>query len=402
MTLTLLPIKGAVQHYAWGGYHYIPQLLGIKNESGQPYAELWLGAHNSSPALAYRGGESIALDQLLLSNTEWLGEKILHQFGPILPYLLKVLDVREMLSIQVHPNKEQAELGFLTENLQNIPLDAKHRNFKDNNHKPELMVALTDFWLLHGFKTEAAIDRVLETVPEFQRLKSFFAERSIYELYKHIMEMPHQMVASILEPLKKRLIEEEPYGKDQEDYWAKKAFETMGEEATMDRGIFSIYLLNLVQLKPGEAIYQGAGVPHAYLEGVNVELMANSDNVFRGGLTVKHVDVPNLLRHLIFEPVIPTVIWEEPISEQESIYPTTAPDFQLNKIQLKAGETYKAKSTEAPEIFLLIVGSLSANNGLHFQRGESFFLPVHQTYSLYSEEGCVVFKATLPEEGHKS
>ncbi|HMQ46746.1 MAG TPA: mannose-6-phosphate isomerase, class I [Saprospiraceae bacterium] len=401
MTLTLLPIKGAVQHYAWGGYQYIPRLLGIKNESEQPYAELWLGAHNSSPALACRDKEFVALDQLLLSNTEWLGEKILHQFGPILPYLLKILDVREMLSIQVHPNKEQAELGFLTENQQNIPLDAKHRNFKDNNHKPELMVALSDFWLLHGFKTEVAIDRILETVPEFQRLKPFFAEKSIYELYKHIMEMPYQVVESMLGTLNKRLLSEAPHDKESEDYWALRAFEMMGEGTVMDRGIFSIYLFNLLHLHPGEAIFQGAGVPHAYLEGINVELMANSDNVFRGGLTVKHVDVSNLLKHLIFEPIIPQIIREEKISEQESIYPTAAPDFQLNKIQLRAGETYKAQSTEAPEIFLVIEGAITANNGLSFHQGESFFLPVHQTYSLYSEAGCVVFKATLPDEGPK-
>lgn len=397
----VFPLQGAIQHYAWGGYEYLPQLLGIENEEHQPFAELWMGAHHRGPAMVQRNGQPQPLPALLEEHPEWLGAGVQQNFEGKLPFLFKVLDVRQMLSIQSHPTKAQAEAGFRRENEQGVPLDAPRRNFKDDNHKPEVMAALTEFWLLHGFKSEDALQRCLEEVPEFAGLQPFFAERSIYNLYKAVMEMPQPEVDRILAPMEQRLrplAEAGKLGKPQPEYWAMQAFDHHKlEGGHCDRGVFSIFFFNLVKVMPGEGIYQGAGIPHAYLDGVNVELMANSDNVFRGGLTVKHVDVPELLAHLVFDPVEPRILRGEPVSEAEWAYRTPAPDFQLNRIQLSKGQLYQPPVPDGPEIVLVIEGKVSsAGNGQTYSKGKAFFVPAGSDYSLLGEEESLLFKAMVP------
>ena len=187
-------------------------------------------------------------------------------------------------------------------------------------------------------------------------------------------------------------------GKPQPEYWAMQAFEHHKlEGGHCDRGVFSIFFFNLVKVLPGEGIYQGAGIPHAYLDGVNVELMANSDNVFRGGLTVKHVDVPELLAHLVFDPVEPRILRGEPVSEAEWAYRTPAPDFQLNRIQLSKGQLYHPPAPDGPEIVLVIEGKVSfAGNGQTYSKGKAFFVPAGSDYSLLGEEESLLFKAMVP------
>ncbi len=397
MSQQVYPLQGAIQYYAWGGYHYLPDLLGIENKNHMPHAELWMGAHHRGPAAILKNEHARPLDELLEEYPEWLGEAVRGRFGDRLPYLFKVLDVREMLSIQAHPTKAQAELGFEKENRKGIPLDAPHRNFKDDNHKPEVMVALTEFWLLHGFKNEEAIDEVLRHVSELAPLKPFFADRNIFKLYRQAMEMPVEEVDAILRPLEQRLRQEESFLKSSPEYWALRAFDShMLKDGHYDRGVFSIFLFNLVGLKPGEGIYQGAGVPHAYLEGVNVELMANSDNVFRGGLTAKHIDVEELLHHLSFEPLEPKVLAGERISAVEWAYHTPAPDFQLNKILLSEGEFYQSRPPDGPEIVLVVEGAVSSVGERAFTRGQAFFVPAGRPYALRCEQDSLLFKATTP------
>lgn len=396
----LFPLQGAIQHYAWGGFEYLPGLLGIENKERQPFAELWMGAHQRGPAMVQPNGRAQPLDELLRLHPEWLGGAVRQRFGDRLPYLFKILDVRQMLSIQSHPNKAQAEAGFRLENEQGIPLGAPHRNFKDDNHKPEIMVALTEFWLLHGFKNEEALERLLQEVPEFSSLQPLFAGRSIFGLYKKVMEMPQEEAGRLLGAMEERLrplAEAGKLEKSQPEYWAMQAFEDHKlEGGHYDRGVFSIFFFNLVKVNPGEGIYQGAGIPHAYLEGVNVELMANSDNVFRGGLTVKHVDVPQLLSHLVFDPVEPEILKGKPVSDVEWAYPTPAPDFQLNRILLPAGQAYRAGTLQGPEIVIVTQGKVSSPDGHSYSRGEAFFVPAGQDYALRSEEPSELFKALVP------
>lgn len=392
----VLPLKGAIQHYDWGGYDFIPTLIGQENPAHQPFAELWMGAHATAPSIVVTNHQAIPLDQLIEKfPKETLGEKVQQQFGSRLPFLFKVLDVRKMLSIQAHPSKQQAEAGFERENKLGIPLHSPQRIYKDANHKPELMLALTDFWLLHGFQPLEKIAQLLHTIPAFEALAQHFEqEKSLYQLYKYVMELPQENVNQLLQPLYLQLSQERPTDKSKADFWAWRAFQDTSKDSNYDRGICSIYFFNLVHLKPGEAIYQAAGVPHAYLEGVNVELMANSDNVFRGGLTTKAIAVDELLQSLVFESVVPNIIIGDKVSAAEYVFPTPAPDFLLTQIALSAGMSF-AQSAAAPQILLVIEGAVVVN-AQPFSKGAILFVPAQLAYTIQALEKTLIFKATLP------
>jgi mannose-6-phosphate isomerase len=398
-TQRLFKLKGKVQPYAWGGSQYIPQLLGIA-PSGKPAAEYWLGAHESASAEVQDNGQVVPLNELISANPEQtLGAPVLNTFGR-LPYLLKILDVKDMLSIQVHPSKVAAEQEFARENEAGIPLNDPKRNYKDDNHKPELMVALSDFWLLHGFKSPDQLTEMLRTVPELQQLIPIF-ETSGYEgLYKTVMQMPQQQVSEMLQPLLDRIIplyKNESLNRSQEDFWAARAALTFNKDGNIDRGIFSIYLLNLVELKKGEAIFQDAGVLHAYLEGQNVEIMANSDNVLRGGLTPKNIDIDELMKHVRFEPVDPWITCG--VEEgYERIYKTPVDDFELSFLQLPAGEQANFVTATA-DIIIVTRGRAqfeSGNQQLELNAGESAVMFQGQPVQARAILDTEAFRASVP------
>lgn len=399
----LFRLDGKVQNYAWGGFHYIPALLGIP-ENGKPSAEYWMGAHQSAPAVIATDGQSSTLDQLIKANPEHvLGAKVWNRFGE-LPYLLKILDVKDMLSIQVHPTKAEAEKGFARENEAGIPLNAPHRNYKDANHKPEIMVALSEFWLLHGFLPEDKLRKVLQTVAVFAPLAPIFEKEGYYGLYKAVMEMPQAEVNAMLRPLAASVSEAYQNGrlaKSDPAFWAGRAIvnDPQGLE-NIDRGIFSIYFFNILEAHPGDAVFQDAGIPHAYLEGQNVELMANSDNVLRGGLTPKHIDVPELLKHTRFEAVHPKILKGEVVKGGlESIYHSPAPDFVVSRIALHNGQTYEHTS-EATEIMLVMEGAavITEKGGepISLQKGQSVVAYYNTSYDIRSNADVVIFKASVP------
>ena len=283
-------LTGLVQHYNWGGHRFLPVLLRKENPSDQPFAEYWMGAHKNAPSLIENGtGIFQPLDKFIArEEKEVLGETVQKRFGR-LPYLFKILDVKDMLSIQVHPSKETALIEFAAENEEGIPLDAPQRTYKDDNHKPELMVALSEFWLLHGFKPFDKLEIILQTVPELQFLLPILKKDGMERMYKVVMEMKQEEVNKRLQPLADRILAlyiSQHLSKPDEDFWAARAYRTFCLHGNIDRGLFSIYFFNLVKLEPGEAIFQDAGILHAYLEGQNLEIMANSDNVLRGLLTL--------------------------------------------------------------------------------------------------------------------
>ncbi|MFK7771426.1 MAG: mannose-6-phosphate isomerase, class I [Saprospiraceae bacterium] len=406
----VFPIKGAIQNYAWGGKEFIPKLMSLQNADSQPFAEVWLGAHQRGPAQMNMDGREVSLKDFLEKNPEALGEKVINQFGKRLPYLFKVLDVNKMLSIQTHPTKKAAEIGFAREEKAGISVTAFNRNYKDDNHKPEVMVAMTEFWLLHGFKSLEVIEEVLTSVPEFKMLLEYYqrilqkeVDNKLFHFYKNLMEMSQRTVDDILQPLAERLsldfvVKKLP--KNSPDYWAALAFrDNMLEGGHFDRGVFSIYIFNLVCLQQGEGIFQDAGIPHAYLEGVNMELMANSDNVFRGGLTVKHVDVNELLEHVIFEPVIPNVLTGTQIDQGVRVYQTPAPDFELTQILLKDSEKYYCENALTPETLIVMKGEVIVQSGkdkFRLERGGTFFATSGAEYTLVSKGMSEVFKAAVP------
>jgi mannose-6-phosphate isomerase len=386
-------LQGKVQHYAWGGYEFIPQLLGFDNAEHKPCAEYWMGAHPGAPGmLETEEGLQPWYDLIKKEPVEHLGEKVYQQFGE-LPYLLKVLDVREMLSIQVHPTKEEAKKGFEREEVAGIAINAAHRNYKDKNHKPEVMVALGEFWLLHGFKKEEALQQVLDTVPEFNFLSKVFMEDGYYGLYKMVMEMPQEEADDLLLPLIEREITT-PHTKDEPGYWVSKLYNGVLPSNNVDKGIFSIYFFNIVQVKEGEAVFQGAGVPHAYLEGQNVELMANSDNVLRGGLTPKHIDVPELLKHVVFEGIEPNILTGDVSVTGEIVYPLPLEDFGISAIKLENGREYVSKSKSA-EIFLVMQGEAHCDH-LVCKRGDAFVVLADEEYTIRGIEDAVLYKAFVP------
>lgn len=375
---SIYALRGVVQHYAWGGQEFIPHLLGTTNENDQPHAEYWIGTHSKGPAQ-------------IKVNGEWKSLATLTK----LPYLLKILDVEAMLSIQSHPNKQQAEIGFNRENTAGIPLDAAHRVFRDDNHKPELMVALSDFWLLHGFRPLESINEWVQAMPAF---RNAFTEEinDIKAFYTQIMRMSEAEQVAILSDLKQDLSQVDTADKDLPHYWASKAFDDYG----MDLGIFSIYFFNLVHLNEGEAIYQEAGIPHAYLEGQNIEIMANSDNVFRAGLTPKHIDIDLLLAHLSFDPVVPKVISPQPSAKYELRYPSPATEFEIRIIDLAAGEFLKLKSFSS-ECYFMLRGQVqieSEADDLLIQKGESFYMSKAIQIQLTALTDTRLVRAITPSE----
>jgi mannose-6-phosphate isomerase len=398
-------LQGRVQHYAWGGAEYLPKLLSVDNPEHKPFAEYWMGAHEKAPAVlegAAEKGTKMALNEYLQERpAERLGVYTAERFGR-LPYLLKILDVKEMLSIQVHPSKRAAEQEFAAENQRGVALDASERNYKDDNHKPELMAALSEFWLLHGFKPEEELIRMLADTPELNFLMPVFSIGGYQLLYKTVMEMPQAEVDEVLQPLLDRILPLYHSGglvRSEDHFWAARAALTYNQGVHIDRGIFSIYFFNLLNLHPGEAIFQDAGMLHAYLEGQNVEIMANSDNVLRGGLTPKHVDVPELMKHVRFEATNPHILVGDRDAGHITVYGTPAPDFELSRISLQGGEVVTVKAHSA-EVYIVMDGRLGViEEGVppfSRKRGDSFVAMYQSRFELKAQEDVVVYRAAVP------
>ena len=366
----ILKVKGVFKHYDWGGKTFLPALLHRSNEEKKPYAEYWLGSD-------------------------------LHEEAGKLPYLFKVQDVEKMLSIQVHPTKEAASEKFIEENDKGIPLDAPHRNFKDDNHKPELLSPLSDFYLLHGFKPAKQMVSILNEIPELNFLVNEFRSSDYRRLYTKVMTMPQAEVNRILTPLLDRIIplyKEGKFERSEENFWAARAALTFNTAGKTDRGIFSIYLFNIVKMKEGEALFQDAGLPHAYLEGRTMEIMANSDNVLRGGLTSKHIDVKELLEHTSFEPTVPDVITGYADDTHEEIFRTPAKDFQMSRIIIEPHRGIALPATSADIYFVYDGnGSVTADEEkTDFRNGDALLVLPGNVAQFASENRAVLYRATVP------
>jgi mannose-6-phosphate isomerase len=335
-------LNGTVKNYDWGGFSFLPRLLHLDNPQNKPFAEYWVGTHGSGRTTVLTGGDN---------------NSVLEEITGPLPYLFKILDVREMLSIQVHPSRESAALGFEDENRRGIALEDPRRNFRDPNEKPEFMVAIGDFWLLHGFKPLEELHDVLINVSELSELLPVLHNKGYAGLYSLVMKMSQAEVNRILEPLRLGLVNEQEKGaleKATEDYWAEKAMRSFTRDGNIDRGIFSIYFFNLLKLRRGQGIYQPPGVPHAYLEGRNVEIMGNSDNVLRGGLTNKPIAIDELLKNTRCEPLYPNIIEPEGSGALKT-YRIPTDLFHLSSIEVPAGGSVAWK-TSVKEILMIVEG----------------------------------------------
>ena len=411
----VLRLHGAVQHYAWGGCDFIPGLLGIANNERIPFAELWMGAHPNGPATTNVAGRDVPLDRLIAEAPDKiLGSATSTHFGGRLPYLFKVLDVAKMLSIQAHPTKKQAEEGFARESAEGIDLQDAERTYKDDNDKPEVAVALTDFWMLHGFRPLEQIAEMFRTVPELHSIMPDFPAKLVrtettvqarrvllQDLYHTVMTVPQDSADLLLNALITRLATIDTSDKNDPSHWVTRALETFCP-GHCDRGIFSIYLLNLVHLRPGQGTFQRAGTLHAYLEGVTVELMGNSDNVLRGGLTPKHVDVPGLMRIVSFDSGPPVIMNGLHAGASECVYQTSSDEFELSSINLASGAPYLGNTAQGPDtIIVLSGGAILAANGQStaLRRGSIVLVSFGVHYVVHaSGDRASFFKASVPAE----
>jgi len=375
--MNIYKLEAVIQNYAWGSKTLLPSILG-KQKAEKPQAELWLGAHPKAPALIQTEEGLIGLDKLISNNPSI----VLGGFAKYnqLPFLMKILTAGTPLSIQSHPNLWQAKEGFEMENILRIPLNAANRNYKDSNHKPELICALTEFHGMCGFrpvKEIADLLRYFELTDSFSFLNSFLDnpnQDSLKIFFDRLMNSDKQKIEAVVEDFILKL-KNKPARNESEDFafgWIKK----LNDFYPGDVGVFAPLLLNTVKLQPGEALYLGAGELHAYLKGAGVEIMANSDNVLRGGLTPKHIDVPELLNTLTFNCGKEEVINPTSINSFEKIYQTPADEFELSRIEINNSE-YEI-TPEGAEIVFCLDGELKIKTPieqvLSLKRGDSAFI----------------------------
>lgn len=384
-------IDNVLRPYAWGSTTAIAGLL-HRPESGGPEAELWIGAHPDSPSVATRpDGTTVPLDALIAEDPgHFLGDDSVAAFGPRLPFLTKVLAAAKPLSLQVHPSLEQARAGFARENGEGVPSDAPNRNYRDDNHKPEMIFALTPFDALCGFREPAKSRDVFLHLAGCLELSGSGVPAVLTDV---IDDLSQDDEGAALRSAFERLIA----GGDAVAEATKIVVEALASGAPMapyqpelatvlslngeypgDPGVLISLLLNRLSLEPGEAVYLPAGNVHAYLHGMGVEVMASSDNVLRGGLTPKFVDVPELLKTVVFASVGVPMLRAGVSELGQELYQPPFREFQLQRIELlpDGGPVPLAQSGAA--VVIVIAGSVyldSPKGDLRLDRGGSAFLP---------------------------
>ncbi|MBW4716243.1 mannose-6-phosphate isomerase, class I [Saccharothrix obliqua] len=385
-------LHNAVRSYAWGSRTAIAELLGREVPAPHPEAELWMGAHPGDPS---RVGTRSLLELLADDPRGQLGDRCGRRWGGRLPFLLKVLAAEEPLSLQAHPSAEQAALGFAAEERAGLPVDSPVRNYKDPSAKPELVCALTEFHALAGFRAPertVALLRSLEA-PDFTPYTELLAaqpdENGLRALFTTLITLPQPTLDALLpQVLDACVLHVKEHGEF--DLECRTVLE-LGEAYPGDAGVLAALLLNRLVLQPGEAIHLPAGNLHAYLHGTGVEILANSDNVLRCGLTPKHVDVPELMRVLDFTCGDMPVQTGEPTADGLWTYRTPSPEFELSRLELAPGVEVRVDH-DGPQILLVTEGRARLANPagevLEVDRGQSVWLP--------AADPAVVVSATTP------
>ena len=391
-------ITPALQTYPWGSKTMLAQLRGEPAPTAQPEAELWFGAHRTAPSLV----DGTGLDSLISTDpTSALGAAVESRFGAQLPFLLKILAAEAPLSVQAHPDSAQAQAGFDAENAAGIPLSSAKRNYKDPSHKPELLVALTPFRALAGLRPVAdtlALIEHLDCVP-LNRYAAFLhsdnEEEGLRALFTTWISLPRAKRLELIDAIYASAQSPSP----EAEAWMVEAmacFIELNDRYPGDVGVLASLLLNYIELAPGEALFLGAGCLHAYISGMAVEIMASSDNVLRGGLTSKHVDVPELVRICDFttqaDPRIATSTSTAPYGEATE-YPVPIEDFVLTRHRLypsagalqvgdggagsDAGAGPGAGSGAGPGILLCTKGAVTCGSGeaIDLKAGSAAWIP---------------------------
>ncbi|GAB3711804.1 mannose-6-phosphate isomerase, class I [Mariniluteicoccus flavus] len=365
-------IDGVVQAYDWGSTDGIPGVLGTE-PTGEPQAELWLGAHPKAPSTD-PDNDHTPLDAHLDAHPDQLGAATRERFGDRLPYLLKILSADRALSLQAHPSREQAEDGHAREDEAGVRPDAPDRNYRDTWPKPEAMVALTEFHGLCGFRDPARTRALVDAlgVPAASELVEPLTDNDgLARVFLEILALADQegdVVAAVVEAARAHA------GDDSELGLLCRTAVELDEHYPGDPGILAALLLNRIHLAPGEAFFMPAGNLHAYLHGTGIEIMAASDNVLRGGLTSKHVDIDELARVVDFRPGLPAPVVAEPVAPGVRRFTTPAPEFALFEVTGEAD----LPAPDGARIVLVVEGeaTLTGPSGeLTLPRGAAAFVP---------------------------
>ena len=368
-------LDNPVRPYAWGSRTAIADMLGKPVPAPHPEAELWLGAHPGDPSRV--AGESL-VDVLAADPGGQLGASVVDRWHGRLPFLLKVLAAEEPLSLQAHPSASQAAEGYAREEARGIPRDASNRNYPDPTPKPELLCALTEFHALAGFRDPHETVALLEAVatpglePYVHLLAAEPNREGLRALFTTWITLPQPKIDTLVpELLDECVVHVKEHGPFELEC---RTLLELGESYPGDAGVLAAALLNRLVLAPGEAIFLPAGNLHSYLRGAGVEVLANSDNVLRGGLTPKHVDVPELLRVLDFSYGDMAVSTGTPEGARY-VYRTTAPEFELSRLEWMDGSRGPVTlSGGTPRILMTTDGALSVGE-LTLTRGQSVWIP---------------------------
>ncbi|MBW1984367.1 MAG: mannose-6-phosphate isomerase, class I [Deltaproteobacteria bacterium] len=394
-------LENVIQEYSWGSYTEIPEILGQKCPSSNPQAELWMGAHPIASSMLTVNGKKESLYELVKKYPdEILGKSVSKRFGVSFPFLFKVLAAEKPLSIQVHPNLKQAKEGYEKENKERIALNSEKRNYKDKNHKPECICALTDFWVLNGFRKISDIVSFMERLSggiienEISQLKKSEDTKGLKCFFKALMTTGSKKKENLINTVV--LNAEKNDTADPSYRWITELHKEYGN----DIGVLSPLLLNLVCLKPGEAMFLSSGELHAYLKGACIELMTNSDNVIRGGLTIKHVDILELLRIVKFEEKSIKLLAPEQAGKMEIFYPCAATEFLLSRIHVQQNDNFTSSQKRSVEIMMCVDGNaaiqdIDSGKTINLEKGTSVLIPaVVNMYQLKGE--AILYKAGVP------
>ncbi|MFZ0531438.1 MAG: mannose-6-phosphate isomerase, class I, partial [Propionicimonas sp.] len=389
------PLQGTVQHYPWGTTDAIPALLGVPAD-GRPFAEYWLGAHRLAPSVL----DGSPLDEVLRLRPDYLGPAPQRAFGTQLSFLMKVLSARHALSVQAHPSREQAEDGFARENAAGIALDAPERTYRDTWPKPEILIAIDEFHTLSGFREPLATAELFDQLGVAGQLSSIIGPltarkgpAALAEVFLDVLSLSGDR-ARLFELVCAAAMEKQD-APGELGAFARTVIE-LDEVFPADPGILAALLLNRVVLQPGEALYVPAGVLHAHLRGTGVEVMGNSDNVIRGGLTNKHVDVGELVGVVEFAATEPQIVRPEAVSPGVTHYPTPCPEFDVWRIAPDGARTLVPGDGSA-RVVLVLSGTLELHQGgdtVSLGQGGAAFLPAQRESVIATGDGLAFLTAS--------
>ena len=401
-------IRGAIRTYAWGSRNAIADFTGRPAPTAHPEAELWFGAHPGDPAqLDGPAGATSLLDVIAADPQAQLGTAVRDRFGDVLPFMVKVLAAEEPLSLQAHPSAQQAVEGYQREDRRGVALKSPIRNYRDRSHKPELLIALGDFEALAGFRPAAhsvELMRALD-VPRLEPFIGLLADQSdasgLRALFTTWITAPQPDLDALIPAVLDGAVSYIRSGAKEFASEVRAVLE-LGERYPGDAGVLAALLLNRISLKCGDGIFLPAGNLHSYLQGMAMEVMANSDNVLRGGLTPKHVDVPELLRVLDFTPVpdARVCIRRDGI---ELLYDTPTVEFAASVLMLDGehlGHEVDAPARhDGPQVLVCTEGSVivrTKSEEIQMQRGEAAWVAADDgPISVEATQVARLFRATV-------